>query len=114
VQAIRDELAARARREHVQRVWLGVLSAALGRMDEAFELLDQACEERDGILPYAKRYPFFALLQLDPRMERIYRRVGLPDERRVAAEASAGTERPRRRGSASSGDPGLRAPEPPA
>ena len=114
VQAIRDELAARARREHVQRVWLGVLSAALGRMDEAFELLDQACEERDGILPYAKRYPFFALLQQDPRMERIYRRVGLPDESRVAPESSAGTERPRRRGSASSGDPGLRAPEPPA
>ncbi len=77
VQAIRDELAARARREHVQRTWLGALSAALGRMDEAFELLEQACEERDGILPYAKRYPFFALLQQDPRMERIYRRVGL-------------------------------------
>jgi tetratricopeptide (TPR) repeat protein len=79
VQAIRDELAARACREHVQRVWLGALSAALGRMDEAFALLDQACEERDGILPYAKRYPFFALLQRDPRMERIYRRIGLPE-----------------------------------
>jgi serine/threonine-protein kinase len=79
VQALRDELTARACREHVQRVWLGTLSAALGRMDEAFELLDQACEERDGILPYAKRYPFFALLQRDPRMERIYRRIGLPE-----------------------------------
>jgi serine/threonine-protein kinase len=79
VQAIRDELAARARCEHVQRVWLGVLSAALGRMDEAFQLLDEACDARDGILPYAKRYPFFALLQQDPRMERIYRRVGLPE-----------------------------------
>jgi TolB-like protein/Flp pilus assembly protein TadD len=114
VQAIRDELAARARREHVQRVWLGVLSAALGRMDEAFELLDQACEERDGILPYAKRYPFFALLQQDPRMERIYRRIGLPDESRGAGESSPWTERPRRRGPASSSGPGLRAPEPPA
>jgi serine/threonine-protein kinase len=89
VQAIRDELAARARCEHVQRVWLGALSAALGRMDEAFELLDEACDARDGILPYAKRYPFFALLQQDPRMERIYRRVGLPEESRAAAESSS-------------------------
>ena len=80
VQAIRDELAARARCEHVQRVWLGALSAALGQMDEAFQLLDEACDARDGILPYAKRYPFFALLQRDPRMERIYRRIGLPEE----------------------------------
>jgi hypothetical protein len=100
-------------------VWLGVLSAALGRLDEAFELLDQACDERDGILPYAKHYPFFALLQRDPRMERIYRRVGLQPERRVAAEASSVAARPRRRGSASAGGtgdpggPGVRAPEPP-
>jgi serine/threonine-protein kinase len=114
VQAIRDELAARARHEHVQRVWLGALSAALGRMDEAFELLDQACEERDGILPYAKRYPFFALLQRDPRMERIYGRVGLPPERRVAGEASVRAERRRGRGSSSAAGPGPRAPDRPA
>jgi len=78
VEAIRDELTARARREYVQHTMLAILSAALGRLDEAFELLERACDDRDGILVYSRRYPFFSAFQHDPRMERIYRRIGLP------------------------------------
>ena len=78
VAAIRDELTARARREYVQYTMLAILSAALGRLDEAFELLERACDDRDGILVYSRRYPFFSAFQHDPRMERIYRRIGLP------------------------------------
>src|SRR5437667_243376 len=78
VAAIRDELTARARREYVQHTMLAILSAALGRLDEAFELLERACDDRDGILVYSRRYPFFSAFQHDPRMERIYRRIGLP------------------------------------
>jgi len=78
VEAIRDELTARARREYVQYTMLAILSAALGRLDEAFELLERACDDRDGILVYSRRYPFFSAFQHDPRMERIYRRIGLP------------------------------------
>ena len=79
VDAISDELLARARREYVQSSTLAIIAASLGRMDVAFECLDRACDEHDGILVYSKRYPFFTLLQSDPRMERIYRRMGLPD-----------------------------------
>src|SRR6267378_5853105 len=79
VDAISDELLARARREYVQSSTLAIIMASLGRMDVAFEFLDRACDEHDGILVYSKRYPFFRLLQNDPRMERIYRRMGLPD-----------------------------------
>ncbi len=79
VEAIRDELVARARREHVQASILAIVAASLGRMDETFELLERACEEHDGILVYSKRYPFFKVLQADPRMARIYRRIGFPD-----------------------------------
>jgi len=79
VDAISDELLARARREYVQSSTLAIIAASLGRMDVAFEFLDRACDEHDGILVYSKRYPFFRLLQNDPRMERIYRRMGLPD-----------------------------------
>jgi serine/threonine-protein kinase len=76
VEAIRDELTARARREYVQSSTLAIVAASLGSMDTAFELLDRACDEHDGIMVYSKRYPFFTLLQNDPRMERIYRRIG--------------------------------------
>jgi len=75
--AIREELAARARHEYVQSSMLAVLAALVGEMDEAFTLLEQACEEHDGILVYAKRYPFFNVLQSDPRMGRILEGVGL-------------------------------------
>jgi eukaryotic-like serine/threonine-protein kinase len=93
LEAIRDELAARARREYVQATWLAALSAALGRMDEAFALLHRACEERDGILVYSRRYPFFSLFQKDPRMDEIYRRIGFPH---APAAASPAPTRPQR------------------
>src|SRR5207244_12955950 len=89
VDAISDELAARARREYVQSSTLAIVAASLGRMDVAFEFLDRACDEHDGILVYSKRYPFFSLLQNDPRMERVYRRIGFRET------ASYGAHSPR-------------------
>src|SRR2546426_1891004 len=79
VEAIRDELVARARREHVQSSVLAIVAASLGRMDDTFELLERAGDEHDGILVYSKRDPFLKLLQADPRMEHIYRRIGFPE-----------------------------------
>ena len=89
VEAIRDELLARARREYVQSTVLAIVAASLGSIDAAFELLDRACDEHDGILVYARRYPFFTLLQTDPRMERIYRRVGFPEATRYGATVTS-------------------------
>jgi serine/threonine-protein kinase len=78
VEAISDELNARARREFVQSTPLAIVAASLGRVDHAFEVLERACVEHDGILVYSKRYPFLRLLQTDPRIERIHRCVGFP------------------------------------
>ena len=78
VEAISDELNARARREYVQSTPLAIVAASLGNVDGAFALLDRACSEHDGILVYSKRYPFLRTLQSDPRIDRIYRCVGLP------------------------------------
>jgi len=89
VEAIWDELVARARREHLQPTVLAIVAASLGRMDETFDLLDRACDEHDGILVYSKRYPFFKLLQADPRMERIYRRIGFPDAASYGASSTS-------------------------
>ncbi|HKW41838.1 MAG TPA: protein kinase [Gemmatimonadales bacterium] len=77
-QAIRDELVARARREYMQSSMLAVLAASAGEVEAALELLERGCDEHDGVLIYSKRYPFFKTLQHDPRMERIYARIGFP------------------------------------
>ncbi|PYP49618.1 MAG: hypothetical protein DMD45_13810, partial [Gemmatimonadetes bacterium] len=79
VEAIHDELVARARREYLQSTVRAIVVASLGRMDDTFALLDRACDEHDGILVYSKRYPFFKQLQADPRMARVYQRIGFPD-----------------------------------
>jgi len=79
VLAIYEELCARARREYVQASTLAVAAAAAGRVDEAFQLLDRACEDRDSILVYSKRHPGYSLLQGDPRMAQIHRRIGFPE-----------------------------------
>jgi hypothetical protein len=65
------------------------VAASLGCTDDAFELLDRACDEHDGILVYSKRYPFFRLLQADPRMARIYRRIGFPDSASYGASSTS-------------------------
>jgi TolB-like protein/Tfp pilus assembly protein PilF len=79
VLAIYEELAARGRREYVSASSLALAAAAAGRVDEAFQLLDRGCVDRDSILIYAKRHPAFGLLQADPRMPQLLRRIGFPE-----------------------------------
>ncbi|HXG91572.1 MAG TPA: protein kinase [Blastocatellia bacterium] len=50
---------------------------ALGEMDEAFKLLNAACEERYGYLIYLKADPVFDPLREDARFAELVRRVGL-------------------------------------
>jgi len=89
VEAIHDELVARARREYVQSTVRAIVVASLGRMDDTFELLDRACDEHDGILVYSKRYPFFRQLQADPRMARVYQRIGFLDTAPYGANSTS-------------------------
>jgi tetratricopeptide (TPR) repeat protein len=79
VEAIYDELSARARGGYIQQSTLAMAAAAAGRADEAFELLGRACDEHDYILIYSKRHLGFGALQGDPRMAEIYRRIGFPE-----------------------------------
>src|SRR3989454_11201463 len=88
VDAISDELVARARREYVQSSTLAIVAASLGRMDVAFEFLERACDEHDGILVYSKRYPFFKLLQSHSPIERVYQRMGFPETAAYGASST--------------------------
>jgi tetratricopeptide (TPR) repeat protein len=79
IAAIYDELSARARGGYIQKATLAVAAAAADRLDEAFALLERACDDRDSILIYSKRHLGFRLLQDDPRMAAIHRRIGFTD-----------------------------------
>jgi TolB-like protein/Flp pilus assembly protein TadD len=78
-EAIYDELLARSRREYVQSSWLGHLSAALGRIDDAFEWLDRAYDERDGILVCVKYFRGSDPLRDDPRFDALLKRMGFEE-----------------------------------
>ena len=53
------------------------LCAALNERDQAFELLDKACDERFALMIYLKVYAVFDNLRSDPRFQDLLRRVGL-------------------------------------
>ncbi|NIN73129.1 MAG: tetratricopeptide repeat protein [Gemmatimonadetes bacterium] len=76
-EAIYDELLARSRREYVQPSWLGLMSAALGRKDEAFEWFDRAYNERDPLLVCLKYFRGSDPLRDDPRFDVLVEKMGL-------------------------------------
>jgi serine/threonine-protein kinase len=76
-EAIYDELVARSRGEYVPPTTLSFLSATLGRVDEAFEWLERAYEERDMLMTWVKLLPHFDPLRDDPRFDALVKRMGL-------------------------------------
>ncbi len=57
---------------------LGLIHIALHEVDEGWQLLDRACEERSGWMPYVRAEPRLAHLHGDPRFAALLSRVGLP------------------------------------
>ena len=50
----------------------------LGDMDHAFEWLETALEERDGLLVSIKHYPTLQQYAKDPRYQELVGRIGIP------------------------------------
>lgn len=75
--AIFDELRLRAKTIYVPAYDLALVCAGLGWMDQAFEWLDRAYEERSGWLTYLKIEPRLDILRGDPRFNGLLRRVRL-------------------------------------
>lgn len=57
--------------------WAAVIHAALAELDEAFALLDEAVDEKDGGLLFLSMPPRVPGFQTDPRFARLLRRIGL-------------------------------------
>ncbi|MCG6955944.1 MAG: tetratricopeptide repeat protein [Gemmatimonadetes bacterium] len=76
-EAIYDELSSRWSREYVPPTNLSFLSGALGRVDEAFQWLERAYDERDTLMTWVKLLPHFDPLRDDPRYSRVLEKMGL-------------------------------------
>ena len=75
--ALHDELVARSSREYIQRFVLTVTTTALGRVDEALNLIEEAAALREPV-SFARLWPFFDPLRPLPRFQAVLARVGRP------------------------------------
>ncbi len=67
-----------SRRQYVPSVNFAMIHAGLGEMDQAFEWLDKAVEDREGfLLPYLTMSPWCDRMLSDPRLAKLLRRIGL-------------------------------------
>jgi TolB-like protein/Tfp pilus assembly protein PilF len=72
------ELKETAKTKYVSPYALALACAGLGKIDEAFDWLEQAYQERSFALPFLNVNPRLASLHSDPRFHDLLRRVGLP------------------------------------
>jgi len=82
-QKILTEMEQASRKRYISPFYLAVVYSGMGRMDEAYRLLDQALEQRTPYLVFCvSNDPVPIALQRDPRWksfaERLYRAVRLP------------------------------------
>lgn len=62
---------------HVSPYYFGILEMGLGEMERAYEYLDKAYEERDGILIFLAADPVAERAWGDPRFVRLAKKMGL-------------------------------------
>ncbi|HSF24283.1 MAG TPA: protein kinase [Blastocatellia bacterium] len=72
-----DRINAVAKESYVSPYSLARIHVGLGEIDEAFEWLEKAYQERHGILTYLKVEAAFDRLRPDPRFADLLRRIGL-------------------------------------
>ncbi len=77
-QAILTELEERAAKEYVAPLHLAAVVSALGDLDRAFELLDEARQKRNAFLIYP-RFSFYNAFRGDPRFREHLERMKYRD-----------------------------------
>ncbi len=73
-----DELEQQSKLKYISPTVIAMLCGPLGEKDRAFELLNKAYDERDGLLVLLKIDPLFDPLRSDPRFQALLQRVGFP------------------------------------
>jgi serine/threonine protein kinase/Tfp pilus assembly protein PilF len=64
--------------EYVTPWQIGTLYTRAGKVDEALEWLEKACDERDSNMPYIRVDPIFDILRDEPRFKILLRRMNFP------------------------------------
>jgi TolB-like protein/predicted Ser/Thr protein kinase/Flp pilus assembly protein TadD len=77
-ESILADLDARAARGYVPPMFIAIVQAALGRLDEAFAGLERAYDERDWRIYWLRWYPAFVRLWPEPHLVAMARRLDLP------------------------------------
>lgn len=74
---ILETLLARAEEQYLPSYWIALIHVGLGDLDQAFEWLDRAFEERSSWLVWSKVEPRFDVLRPDPRFADLLERMDL-------------------------------------
>jgi non-specific serine/threonine protein kinase len=80
-EALQAELVARSRSTYIQPTILAFIPAWLGTFDEGFAYLEQAIEERDGVIIAVTTWPNCRPYWNQPRFAEILKRLNLRDPR---------------------------------
>lgn len=76
--ALLEELQARAKRENVWPMYIGLVQLVLGNTDEALALLETEYDHRSAQMAYIHVDPLFAALHGNERFERIIKKMNFP------------------------------------
>ena len=81
-QHILCELEQRRKREYISAVHIAAIYLRLGKLDQGFEWLEKACDERAALTGWIHRNPLIATddVRNDPRFADLMRRIGLSYE----------------------------------
>ena len=77
---ILDELLERPNEGSTPSSVIAIVHASLGEMDEAFEWLDKAYEDRESWVVYFKTFPEWEILRSDPRGKEFLKKMGLAED----------------------------------
>lgn len=88
-QGVLDELAVIRKTRYVPPYWVALVYAGLGLVDEAFEWLQRAYDERCDWLAFMNVDPRLDHLRTDPRFESLVSKLHLPVRETVGGEAGA-------------------------
>ena len=78
-ESILEELREVSRRQEVPSFYFALVHAALGDTAQAIDALQQACEERTGVMVYLQVEPMWDPLRSDPRFQDLLRRMNFPE-----------------------------------
>jgi adenylate cyclase len=78
-QKIFDELIVRSQTEYISGFFLSCAAYSLKYYDRAFEFLEKAYEQRDGLLLVSRRWPATQQMKSDPRFEAFIQKIKFPE-----------------------------------